>query len=488
MKYIYIIVSLTLLPFVLNAQNVRAYLNYNEFYSPQDGSYIETYTSIKGNSLKWKKTAENNKLKAQVELTMIFKIDSQIVSFSKDIINSPLISDSSEMNQVFMHSHRYILKNGKYNVSIKLDDLNDTLDAFFTNTKIDVSKNNDSIFISSIEVFKDYMLSNDKGINNKGGYRITPNIYNYLPESDSSLNYYAEIYNTEKILGKDEAYLLNYYIKNLENNTTLSKYTKFKRLETNNVKIIMNHIDISNLPSGNFSFVMEVRDKQNKKLAESSYFFQRQNDKVVLKKEDIESVSITSTFAELITGEDTLADIIKSMSPISSDMDRSFAKLIIKNGDEYVMQQYLYSFWENRNINDPFGSFKKYMKRVREANKAYGSRVNKGYETERGRVFLQYGTPNSIMREYNDPSAYPFEIWHYYQAQSQNNIKFIFFNTDLSSNEFQLLHSNAVGEPNDYQWRLHLRKRDSGFKSIDDMGNPIDDWGSNMNKYYQNPR
>jgi len=487
MKYIYIIISLSLLPYIITAQNVRAYLNYNEFYSPQDGSYIETYTAIKGNSLKWKKT-EDNKLKAQVELTMIFKIDSQIISYSKDIINSPVISDSTGMNQIFMHSHRYILKNGKYNVSIKIDDLNDTLKAFFTNTQIDISKSNDSIFISSIEVFKNYTKNDEKGINNKGGYLLTPNIYNYIPEQDSNLNYYAEIYNTQKILGENQAYLLNYYIKNIENDKIIAKYKKYKRMKSSNVQVIMNHIDISNLPSGNFSFVMEIRDKENNKLAESSYFFQRQNDKVVIKKEDIESVSIASTFAELITGQDTLADIIQSMSPISSDMDRSFAKMIIKKGDEYVMQQYLYSFWENRNINDPFDSFKKYMKRVREANEAYGSRVSKGYETERGRVFLQYGTPNSIMREYNDPSAYPFEIWHYYQAQSQNNIKFIFYNTDLSSNEFQLLHSNAVGEPNDYQWRLHLRKRDSGFESIDDMGNPIDDWGSNMNKYYENPR
>jgi len=487
MRFIITLTIIIVFPIFMQAQNVRAYLNYNEFYSPKDGSYIETYTSIKGNSLIWEKT-KDNKYMAQVELTMIFKLDSSIISFSKDIIKSPIISDSSGMNQIFMHSHRYILKNGKYDVSIKLDDLNDTLKAFFTTTKIDISKNNDSIFISSIEVFKDYRLSEEKSINYKGGYLITPNIYNYLPEQDSTLNYYVEIYNTKKILGEDQAYLLSYYIKNLENNTVISKYKKFKRIKTSDVKVIMNNIDITDLPSGNFSFVMEVRDRENKKLAESSYFFQRQNTKVVLKEEDIEAINIASTFAELITGQDTLADIIRSMAPISSDMDNSFAELIIKKGDEYVMQQYLYSFWENRNINDPFGSFKKYMKRVREANEVYGSRVNKGYETERGRVFLQYGAPNTIMKEYNDPAAYPFEIWHYYQAQSQNNIKFIFYNTDLSSNEFQLLHSNAVGEPNDYQWRLHLRKRDSGFNSIDDMGNPIDDWGSNINKYYENPR
>ena len=119
----------------INAQNVKAFLNYGEYFSPKDGQFIETYVAIEGNSLQWNRTMDNN-LKAQVEYTLIFKLDSQIVGFSKDIINSPLIQDSAQMGNMLLHTNRFKLQNGKYSVSIKLDDLNDTLKASFTTTQI----------------------------------------------------------------------------------------------------------------------------------------------------------------------------------------------------------------------------------------------------------------------------------------------------------------------------------------------------------------
>jgi GWxTD domain-containing protein len=471
----------------IDAQNVKAYLNYNVFYSPKDGQYIETYVAIEGRSLHWVAT-ENNEFKSQVELTVIFRLDSQIVTFTKDIINSPKVTDSTGMRRMFMHTNRFQLKKGNYDVSFKLDDINDTIDAFFTNTKLDLQIEKDSIFISSIEIFNDYKKTDKTGVNIKGGYLLSPNIYNFIPESDSTLNFYAEIYNTEKVLGKDSDYLLSYYIVNNESNIILPKYKRFKRLKAKNVQIVLNRLDISDLPTGNFSFIIEIRNREAKLEAKNQYFFQRQNSKITMKVEDIAAVNVTSTFAELITGSDTLSNIIRSFAPISSGKEKAFAEQIIKKETDYVMQQYIYSFWEKRNQSDPFKGFKDYMAKVRKADIAYGSRVNRGYETERGRVYLQYGEPNSIVKEYNDPAAYPYEIWHYYQARNQRNIKFVFYNTDLTTNEFNLLHSTAIGEPNNYQWRLLLRKRDKGFYSIDEKGNAVDDWGSNYNRYFESPR
>ncbi len=471
----------------ITAQNVKAYLNYNEFYSPKDGPYIETYVAIEGSSLHWVST-DNQQYNSQVELTVIFKLDSQIIAFAKDIIKSPEVKDSAGMRDIFMHTNRFQLKNGDYDVSIKLDDINDTLDAFFTSTNLSINKATDSVFISSIEVFNHYKKSDKTGLNIKGGYYLSPNIYNFLPEKDSTLNFYAEIYNTEPILGSNNQYLLKYYIVNNESNVVVPSYLRFKRMNTKKVEVVLNKLDISNLPSGNFSFVMEVRSRENKLMAISKYYFQRENKNIKMDIDDIAAVSIASTFAELITGKDTLSSLINSLSPISSSTEKTFATQIIDNETEYVMQQYLYSFWEKRNQNDPYTAFKKYMDLVKQVDEAYGNRVRRGYDTDRGRVYLQYGEPNSIARDYNDPSAYPYEIWHYYEARNQRNIKFIFFNTDLASNTFYLLHSTAIGEPNNYQWRLFLRKRDKGFFSIDDEGSGADDWGSNYNRYYETPR
>jgi GWxTD domain-containing protein len=472
----------------ISAQNVKAYLNYNEFYSPEAGSYLESYVSIEGNSMQWKKQ-ENGKMISQAEVTIIFRQDSQIIDFSKNIISSQQISDSSEMNQNFMHISRFILDTGKYNVSIKLDDINDTLKAFFTTTSIHVKSKSDSIFFSSIEVFKSKTKdeSNSDPLS-KSGYSLVPNIYNYLSISDTLLNFYAEIYNTEIVLGQEMPYLLKYSILNAESRVPLPKYSKFKRMISKPIQPVISNFNIKSLPSNNYILRLEIRDKKNNIRAEKEYYFQKQNHVIPIDINDISNVRIEKTFAETITGIDTLADIIKSLGPISNTQEASFAEKLIKDNDQYVMQQYLYSFWEKRAPMDPFKGFKDYMSEVRLVEQIYGGRIHKGYATDRGYIYLKYGKPNSIAKDYNDPAAYPYEIWHYYQTKNQSNVRFVFYNTDLASKDFRLLHSTAIGEVSDYQWRLRLRKRDSGFDSIDDTGNQIDDWGSNVNRYYENPR
>jgi len=432
---------------------------------------------------------DNGKLISQAELTIIFRKDSQIVEFAKNLINSPVISDSSEMNRNFMHINRFLLDTGNYDVSIKLDDVNDTLKAFFTTTNISVNSNIDSIFISSIEVFKS---KTKVGIGenplSKSGYNFVPNIYNFLAISDTVINFYAEIYNTEKIFGKESPYLFTYSILNGESKVPLPKFSKFKRLNSKTVQSVVSNFDIKTLPSNNYILRLEVRDKSNNLRAEKEYYFQKENTVIPIDLNDIESVNIAETFAELITGIDTLSDIIKSLKPISSAQEIAFGEKLIHDKDQYIMQQYLYNFWEKRSPIDPLSAFKKYMEEVNIADQVYGGRIHKGYATDRGYIYLKYGKPNTVAKDYNDPAAYPYEIWHYYQTKNQSNVRFVFYNTDLSSKDFRLLHSTAIGEINDYQWRIHLRSRDRDFRTIDDEGSTEDDWGSNINRYYENPR
>jgi hypothetical protein len=90
-----------------------------------------------------------------------------------------------------------------------------------------------------------------------------------------------------------------------------------------------------------------------------------------------------------------------------------------------------------------------------------------GYATDRGRVYLQYGPPNTMSDHYAEPSAYPYEIWHYYKLGSQSNRKFVFYNPDLVSNDFVLLHSDAQGELPNSRWEMDLHKRDTQSNDFD---------------------
>ena len=467
-----------------SAQTVKAVLGYNEFYSPEDGQYIESYIGVEGNTLQWVKDGDS--YSSLVELTVIFKQDSNVVAFSKDVLNNKAL-DSSGMAKIFMHSSRYLLKNGDYKIDIRIDDLKDTLKGVFSQSDFTIDNNTDSIYLSSIEVASEIKNTVTANVYSKNGFDITPNIFRYLGEKDSVLQFYTEIYNTAKVWQKDTPFLMTYYIMDNATFKEVPNYRAYKRKKANDIIAMIGSFDISDLRSGRYTLVLELRDRDNNLISMSDYFFTRNNPNVKVELKSIENVVIAQTFVELIRGRDTLSDIIKTFRPISNVYEVEIAKRVMRDTNEFIMQQFIYSFWEKRNLSDPFDEFKKYMKRIRECDKLYATRIMRGYETDRGRVFIQYGKANSIALDYNDPASYPYEIWHYYQAKNQRNVKFIFYNSDLITNNFELLHSTALGERNDYQWRLKLR-RDEIFDSIDDTGNVKDDWGSQYNELYENPR
>jgi len=482
-----IIILLLVMSVAMQAQNIRAYMSHNVFYSPKEGPFLETYVQVDGTSVKWEKGA-NNKFDAQIELTLIFEQDSNIIDFSKVIIKSPEVEDSAGMRIEFMNTQRFALKNGMYDVKIKIDDLNDSLKAEYIQSEIEIDIPDTTASISSIEIVKSYSRSNQTGAFNHSGYDLIPNIYNYLPEQDSIFTFYAELYHIDKTLGKDEAYILNYYISNFETNVILPKYKRFERRKAKEVDAILNQLDISNLPTGNFVFTIELIDRNMQLIAKKDYFFQRENKNVLFEEGEIKSVNIINTFAELITGKDTLEDVLQAMQPISSQTENMFVEQIIKNGDIRIMQQYIYNFWHQRNPNEPSKPFIAYMTEVMRVNKEYSTSIKKGYQTDRGIIYLRYGQPNSIVKQYHEPSTYPYEIWHYYGIKGQGNVKFVFYNTDLATNDFDLLHSNAVGEISNYQWQLVLRKRDKNYRSIDETGRGVDEWGTRYEEYYEQPR
>lgn len=89
-----------------------------------------------------------------------------------------------------------------------------------------------------------------------------------------------------------------------------------------------------------------------------------------------------------------------------------------------------------------------------EVVKEFSTSIRKGYNTDRGRVYLQYGPPDNRTQMPHEPSAYPYEIWQYYKVKGQSNRRFIFYNPDLVTNDFKLIHSDALGEIMNDQWQL----------------------------------
>jgi GWxTD domain-containing protein len=326
------------------------------------------------------------------------------------------------------------------------------------------------------------------GVFTKNGYDLIPYISNFYPSDKNKLTFYAEVYNSDKTIGKDEKYLLTYFIEQFENNARLDSYISYRKDAAAETNVIFSEFDITNLKSGNYFLAIELKDRENKLIATNRIFFQRSNPRLQIKPEDISNVDLNNTFASRLNNKDTLSEYIRCLAPIANVQEKTYILAHLSKSDVETLQKFFYTFWYERNQLEPERAWNNYLNEVHKVNIAYSTSIDKGYETDRGRVYLQYGPPNAISESYNEPSAYPYEMWHYYViANGQRNKRFVFYTKDIVTNDFTLLHSDVSGELSNYRWQLILNQRVDPGANIQQT-ETRDAWGDNSKKYFDLPR
>jgi len=487
------------------SQYVQAQLFYSKFYSPTDGPYFETYLSVVGSSLNFVKN-DKQKFQGAIEVTMIFSQDGAVVNHDKYELLSPEVEDTTKIDFNFIDQQRFSLANGIYDYEIQIKDVNSDQPPFKTTQTIEIDFPENEISISGIELIESYTKTVEDNILTKSGLDLVPYVYNYYPERIKNIRFYAEIYNTQNVLGEDEQFLLNFFIENYENQQRLTKFVSFKRETAKDVNVLFAHFDIAQLPSGNYNIVVEVRNRENEILSSNKLFFQRSNPSVEPDFSDIDETLVENSFVAQITNRDTLLEYIHCLAPISTDMELKFVKYQIDKpqADLDIMQRYFMSFWLNRDNLGPELAWKDYYAVVEVVNEQFGypgsKGGKKGYETDMGRIYLKYGPPNTITDRPFDAStsgmtindggtaapdfgSVPYQIWHYYTLQNQRNKKFVFADQNLAAYDYVLIHSNLPGEISNANWQDELRRVKEGTTLPDE-----DRYQGQSGDFYNNPR
>ena len=84
-----------------------------------------------------------------------------------------------------------------------------------------------------------------------------------------------------------------------------------------------------------------------------------------------------------------------------------------------------------------------------------------------------------------DPASYPYEIWQYYKLNEMTNARFIFYDPEMSDQNFDLLHSNVPGELYDPAWHYKLQRL--GDKNVDQLFNS-NSFDSRAKEFWTNPK
>jgi len=480
MKFILFIVSLFFTiscSFAQATKNLKVYTDYNFYYDPSLNEYIELKFQFDANSLVLVK--ENSWFTSKVEVEIQIMKDSTKIVRKLYAVESPKYQDSIFMD--FFDVKRYPLKPGSYQLLISFRDPYSKQKAIFSKQAIVVPNLHTKISISDIQVCENIRETSEVSILSKSGYALFPRLINYFPADCKFLPTYLELYNPSK--DSVTLRLKTSFYKQGDTNE-IADMTHFSDVVIQDVTPIIQKNIISNLSTGSYRMVYSLLQGSTI-LCTSAYFFDRMNEPMEYIATD--NIVLDPIFQKSIPN-DSLTYYLASIIPVANPMEIPSINKLIKENDLDKMRKYMQSFWVTTSGRlNASNSWLNYKEQVKMVEKTYSTAIFKGYESDRGRVYLKYGQPSAIAARETSPSEYPYEIWQYDKIKQFSNKRFVFYNPDLVNNHYQLLHSDMQGELKNYRWQQLLTKRNSPNQNIDDPndGNKEHYGGESMDVYNQ---
>lgn len=411
------------------------------------GTQLDLHISVLGNTAVWKQN-ETRQRQAHVEALAIVEKDTTIVDFRKSDVLGPARTDT--LTSDFLIEEHFLLAPGEYTLSVELTDINGP-------------SGNRTVWRGPLTVpvtpqgvsFSDIMLTDGTRTDAEGNTVPAPFSGTYYPPETQQLGFYTEVLGTDVKFGAGAPFSINYQIETYESRSVKGAFKGTQRATAAPVVAVAREFPIGELPSGNYLLSVEVAGTDGSVLARQEQFFQR-NNPLRYDLNALESVDVTSTFADAITDPDTLAEDLACLRPIAEPLERRMIDERLKDRDVTLMKRFFYTFWVNRDGYDPEGAWKKYHEQVVNANRMYGCRNLRGYESDQGITFLKYGLPSTVVDGSRDNKQLPYLIWHYYRAGRYSDKRFVFWEQNTGIGCWELLHSEIPGERHNPHWQAML--------------------------------
>ncbi|MFA8449817.1 MAG: GWxTD domain-containing protein [Bacteroidales bacterium] len=486
--------------FNVKAQKVSALFNYALFKDKNDKTYIETYLSVNGSTIRFEKNAKG-KYQGEVGFTLMFKNPNSddIKAFQKLSVKSPEINNLSEQEMQFVTTERQYLSPGEYDMEILIRDLHNANSQIVkANHKFIVPAFKDQVCFSGIQTVEGFLPVKEESKMNKRGKYMPPRLSMFYSDKDSLMNIYCELYNTKKLLGKNQDLILRGYFSSASGQTLSNSGGFSEKIKSDDILIIAKRLSLEKLGTGTYYLNLEIRDRENKLLATQTRRFKHFRS---IKKDDLilSDLSQEKNLLDKITKAQIL-EYVKCLSPLVDKHQLHYVQKESQNKPKKELFNYFCAFWENKAPENPSLAWQQYYEKVLIADKLFGMQNLRGYETSRGQIYLKYGKPSQRMTSHGDFMAKPYEIWNYEVSNRGYQAKFIFL-SENSLSQYQLIHSNVPGEIRDPEWpvRIYSKIKDIS-KTVDQYGNIADEMlraarlgDPNFTKYkaltyYNNPR
>lgn len=438
-----------------NCFAIRVFIDHQTFFNSETGPYLEVVFSFEGKSMKTSKSSDGQ-YTAQANCNVYLSQGTKVIQYAK--FNAKSTPSILPKASDFMSMERFPLEDGTYQLEIEITDANDSLSSPLIHTEsIQISHLSEGCFFSDIAFVSAFTNTIQENAFSKAGYDLIPYVSNYYPTSLDGLILYAELYNSRKLLGKKVSFAYTVCITDaLQNEIPNTK--RIIRAEAEEVLPLLQTLDISNLISGDYKVKLEMLDREGKVVCTQYRNFTR-NKILENTYTPPSSLDISNTFVARYTNSDSLYAHIQSCLPIAESVERNTIDNVLRNVDLKTRQSFMYTFWYRRNSINPEKAWKDYYQDVLAVQKEFGTKIKAGWQTDRGRVYLQYGKPSTRIIRNNNTDYWPFEIWHYYTTNTGlRDRRFLFYNTSLNY-DMELLHSDIPNEVRNYDWKNLVRSR-----------------------------
>lgn len=413
--------------------------------------YLEFYYELNPNGMKVINSQNGQVSEAIVHIEMKNLSTGEFFINRNWKIQSP-ISDS--VQKTLSGVIGYVVPAGKYSLYLKAyDSQNQNMSKTIEETVQINPFSNEKYSLSDIELSN--RIKKDGADQNSIFYKNTlevyPNPSMFYSDQSPVLFYYAELYNL-KLSNPEQQFILQ---RLLFNSQGKSVYKLDKHIKQNsNASVEIGLINLSKYPTDTYNLVLSLIDPATNQAYVSSKRFYFYNPTVSDSLSKIVSNAnlLSSEFA-VYTNEECDKLFAQSKYIASKIEIDQYKKLDSLN----AKREFLFRFWKNRDsdLSTERNEFKdEYMRRVLYANENFTVAGKDGYLSDRGRVYLIYGSPDQRDFYHSESNMKPYEIWFYNDIEG--GVQFIF--GDISGfGNYELLHSTKRGEVNDPDWERRLR-------------------------------
>ena len=426
--------------------------DYASFYATDSTAFVQVYLSIYQGNLSYQKNKDGRFVASFATKVDVSDKDKMVSQLSHRYQNTT--SDTTNFNRFnqFVDVFNMELPYGKYKAAVQMLDNNSSLRGEYI-LDLETIKLQKNIFFSDIELCTEIKRDTTRNMFFKNGLRVVPNPRSTYDVLQPMLYYYVEINHLPFSAGQDHFYTFEYSITNSKGDTIKSKAPVRKKV-IGSTLVEAGGLNVIALPKGNYFLNMKAIESESsfavsgRKKLRVYKPSKEDSGRAISKLPDIDEVFVSFTKQQLL-------DEFKQAVYLSNTNEK---KVFENLENVQAMKKFLTEFWRLRDKqgNVPLGSNRReYMKRMAYVNAKFSSMGRKGWQTDRGRVYLIYGEPDEYERHTSSMDTQPYVIWSYHNLEGGA----IFVFADRSGfGDYELLHSTYRKELQNPNWEQLIRK------------------------------